>query len=206
MDDLNRLFDRLNSHERRELESLIEQFDTGWVPQEGTQTMAYNSKASVIGFGGAPGGGKTALMCGLTLAPWHKRVQIARLELDQTKSIRQELIEILLRRRNQKNISPNMTGDMYANEKVISFVGLKDARSESKVQGNAFDFKAFDEVTAIPEKLVKWSLTWNRSADKSVKVQTLFFTVYNGGRVSSSWYFQFYQARSRVKINAADYC
>jgi hypothetical protein len=173
LSDIDKVWSRLNDREKKELEALIIQFDTGWVPQEGTQTLAYNSKASVIGFGGAAGGGKTALLCGLTLAPWHKRIQIARLELEQTKSIRQEIIEILLKRRNQKNISPNITGDIYINEKTVSFVGLKDERAQSKVQGNAFDFKAFDEVTAIPEKFVKWSLGWNRSADPTVKVQTL---------------------------------
>lgn len=171
--DLEKILSRLTLKDQKALLRAYDKFVSGWEPQEGTQSMAYNSKADVIGFGGAAGGGKTALLCGLALAPWHKRCEIIRSEIIQTSSIRDEIIAILLKKGSDKDIKPNRHGDISTKAQKISFTGLKDQRSADKAQGRAYDFKAFDEVTGIPEQHVRWSMNWNRSSDPDVRVQTL---------------------------------
>lgn len=169
--DFDRLWSRLSAKERRELEALLDQLDTGWAPQDGPQTMAYESKADIIGYGGAAGGGKTALLCGLALAPWHKQIEIIRKEAKQTKSIRNEINFILLN--SKKSFKNPKNDDLIWGSKVITFSSMKDPDSHEKGQGQAKDFKAFDEVTAIPKYQVDYSLRWLRSVDKSVKCQAL---------------------------------
>jgi len=170
--ELEILLEKLSPEERRALVLAYDKYVSGWEPQAGTQEMAYYSKAEVIGFGGAAGGGKTSLLCGLALAPWHKRCEIIRSEIIQTSAIRDEIISILLKK-GSKDIKPNRHGDITTKAQKISFTGLKDQRSADKAQGRAYDFKAFDEVTGIPEHHVRWSMNWNRSSDPEVKVQTL---------------------------------
>ena len=48
-----------------------------WNPLQGPQTIAYESKADIVGYGGAAGGGKTDLACGKALTR-HKKAMILR--------------------------------------------------------------------------------------------------------------------------------
>src|ERR1700744_902966 len=55
-----------------------------WVPLPGPQTMAYNSTARIIGFGGSAGGGKTDLACGKVLTQHRKAMMLRRVGTELT--------------------------------------------------------------------------------------------------------------------------
>src|SRR5689334_10744789 len=65
-----------------------------WRPLPGPQTMAYASLADVVGYGGAAGGGKTDLACGLALME-HQKVLILRREATQLVGIIDRFAELL---------------------------------------------------------------------------------------------------------------
>ena len=71
----------LTPDEREELAMLVAaDVDAApWRPLPGPQTLAYESTADVIGFGGAAGGGKTDLAVGMALTQ-HHRAQMFRRE------------------------------------------------------------------------------------------------------------------------------
>src|SRR6202012_243406 len=54
------------------------------VPLPGPQTMAYNSTARIIGFGGSAGGGKTDLACGKGLTQHRKAMMLRRVGTELT--------------------------------------------------------------------------------------------------------------------------
>lgn len=168
---IDSLIKKLSPREIKTLKAMIDAYVVSWKPESKPQELAYYSKADVIGFGGAAGGGKTSLLCGLALAPWHKQIEVIRKEAKQTDAIRQEIAGIL--RDSGKSFKNPKNGSIEWGEKVISFSSMKDPDSHLKAQGIAKDFKAFDEVTSIPRHQVEWSMNWNRSADPDVRCQTL---------------------------------
>jgi hypothetical protein len=165
------IIEKLSPRDIKTLRAMIDAYVVSWRPESKPQELAYYSKADVIGFGGAAGGGKTSLLCGLALAPWHKQIEVIRKEAKQTDAIRQEIAGIL--RDSGKSFKNPKHGNIEWGEKVISFSSMKDPDSHLKAQGIAKDFKAFDEVTSIPRHQVEWSMNWNRSADPDVRCQTL---------------------------------
>jgi hypothetical protein len=72
----------MTPEERAELDALIEADRRAWRPLPGPQLMAWESKADIIGFGGAAGGGKTDLACGLATQR-HEKSMILRREATQ---------------------------------------------------------------------------------------------------------------------------
>ncbi len=142
--------------------------DALWSPQLGPQRMAYESTADIVGFGGAAGGGKTDLLCGLSLLK-HKRILIVRHEKAQTEGIVQRLTEIVGDTdgyNSQKSIW--RTSDV-----LMEFTGVKDPGDEKRWQGRPHDLKAFDEVTEMREAQVRFIMGWNRTNDPGIHAQTI---------------------------------
>ena len=65
----------MTPEERAEFDRLLASDPLPWRPLNGPQTDAYLSEADVVGYGGAAGGGKTDLCCGLATTQ-HQRVGI----------------------------------------------------------------------------------------------------------------------------------
>lgn len=142
-----------------------------WKPLKGPQTMAYESQADIIGYGGAAGGGKTDLVAGKASTK-HKRVLIVRREKAQTEGIIQRLSDIAggtTGYNSQKGAWRYPAGS----RPLIEFAGLDNEGDERRWQGRPHDLKCFDEATEMREAQVRFIMGWMRTDDPSVKAQVI---------------------------------
>ena len=130
-------------------------------PQPGPQTKAYNSKATVMGYGGAAGGGKTALM-GLKVTQLHTASVVFRFDKTQLSGFIDDVINFW----GDINGLNRQAGRYYFGDKEghqLEWGGLGKPGSEKMWQGRAHDFIGFDEVTEIPLARVKFVMGWLRT-------------------------------------------
>lgn len=123
----------------------------------GPQTAAYLSKADILLFGGSPGGGKTALQCGLALNE-HTRSLI----------VRREFVDLEGVLHTAQNIIGSNAGMTFGNRpkykdssRSIEFIGLGEDIGGK--QGNPHDLICIDEVAQVPEFQVRMLLGWMRT-------------------------------------------
>jgi hypothetical protein len=159
----------LTPAEREELNDLVlaDLAAHRWRPLPGPQTMAYESTADVIGFGGAAGGGKTDLAIGLALTQ-HYRTQMFRREGPQLKGIIDRLKEIA----NPQDIAgnPPVYGD---GERQIEFNSMPNLGDETKYQGRPKDLLVIDEAANFLEQQVRFVKGWVRTTRPGQRTRTL---------------------------------
>lgn len=158
----------LTQHELDELDKLIAA-DGVWTPLPGPQRMAYDSEADIVGYGGAAGGGKTDLICGLILTK-HIRSIVYRREGVQLNGITQRLEEIV---GSTDGYSTQRNSWRLPGGRLAEFGGVKDPGDHKKYQGRPHDLKAFDEVTEMRESQARFLMGWLRSNDKKVRQKIL---------------------------------
>lgn len=129
-----------------------------FVPQEGPQTEAYLSQADIILFGGEPGGGKTALECGLALNDEHKRALIVRKNFVDLDGVLHTLDNIVGRPRCWQG--GNRPRYDKPNGGVIDFMGMGSFEGK---QGNPHDLICVDEAAQIAEDEFRMLLGWLRA-------------------------------------------
>lgn len=139
-----------------------------WYPLEGPQKMAYTSKADIIGYGGAAGGGKTDLACGKALTQ-HQTAMILRREGTQLTGIIDRLTT-LLKGRDGYNGQEKI---WRLEGKQIEFGSTPNPGDETKYQGRPHDLLVFDETTNFLEQQVRFLLGWLRSVDPNQVCQAL---------------------------------
>lgn len=139
-----------------------------WSPLPGPQTMAYESKADVVGYGGAAGGGKTDLAIGKALTQ-HKRIAMFRRHGTETLSIIDRLAELLGHRDGLNTVA----GIWRLGERVIEFGSVPNLGDERKYQGRPKSLLAVDECANMLESQVRFLMGWVRSTDPEQHCQTL---------------------------------
>ncbi len=168
-EELQELMDSLPAQERKEAQRLIALLTPAWEPLDGPQRMAYESEADIIGYGGAAGGGKTDLICGMALTK-HKRSLVVRREKAQTEGIIQRMTEI-------KGSTDGFNGQKaiwkLSDTQLVEFAGLDNPGDERRWQGRPHGLKAFDEVTEQREAQVRFVMGWLRSPDPNEKCKVL---------------------------------
>lgn len=159
----------LTPAEREELARLVAEDMKAhvWRPLPGPQTMAYESQADVIGFGGAAGGGKTDLAVGLALTQ-HHRTQVFRREGPQLKGIIDRLAELVPRDTITGNPSVYRDGDCQ-----IEFNSMPNLGDELKYQGRPKDFLVIDEAANFLEAQVRFVKGWVRTTRPGQRTRTL---------------------------------
>lgn len=162
----------LTPDERAELDALIAQdlADHRWRPLPGPQTLAYESEADVIGFGGAAGGGKTDLAIGMATTQ-HHRAQIFRREGPQLKGIIDRLAEIL-GSRQLINGNPPVYRD-EDEDRQIEFNSMPNLGDETKYQGRPKDLLVIDEAANFLEQQVRFVKGWVRTTRPGQRTRTL---------------------------------
>lgn len=139
-----------------------------WHANPGPQTEAYFSKADLLYYGGAAGGGKSQLLLGLA-ANEHR---VSRLFRRQFKDIdgegglapgMGEIVGSMRGYNSQKHvwkIPKDLTGGV---ERAIEFGAFETAKDAEAYQGRAADFYGFDEAVQFQEDIVEFIMGWNRT-------------------------------------------
>jgi hypothetical protein len=158
--DLERVLDRMSPEQIADLDKIIApELKAPWLPNPGPQTDAYQSKADLLLYGGAAGGGKTDLLIGLALTR-HTRSVIFRRAYVDLRGVEERLIEIRGTRDGYNG------ADMVlrtADKRLLEFGALEKPGAEFTWQGRPHDFIGFDEGAQLPEAKVRFVLGWLRS-------------------------------------------
>lgn len=189
--EIQALLPFLTGEERDELERLIaaDARATVWRPLPGPQTLAFESKARVVGYGGSAGGGKSDLVCGRALTR-QKRVLIVRREKAQTLGIVQRLTEIIGSTDGYSQQQSKWEVET-GTKPLLEFGGLDNPGDEKRWQGRPHDFIAVDEATECRESQVRFLLGWLRSNDPRVEVKVLM-TFNPPTTVEGRWVLKFF--------------
>lgn len=167
-EDIDELLSYLTDEEKAELIGLLEQDHRLFKPQPGPQMDALYSQADVLGFGGAGGGGKSYLVCGLALE-YHIRSLILRREKAQTEKFVQDFTKII----GDDDGYNSQKAQWRYDGRLIEFGGLDDPSSHRKWQGRDHDLKAVDEATECREFQVRFVLGWNRTEVEGQRTRSL---------------------------------
>lgn len=136
-----------------------------WQPSKGTQEAAYRSQATVIGFGGSAGGGKTDLGIGLALT-LHSKSLIVRREATQLVSITDRINELLHGQPYSYNGSDRIwrippAGDLL--QRQIELGSMQQIEDWVKYMGRPHDLLVIDEGEHFAEIQVRALMGWLRS-------------------------------------------
>ncbi|WP_232504717.1 terminase family protein [Acidovorax delafieldii] len=130
-----------------------------WVPQPGPQQSAYHSKADIVFYGGAAGGGKTDLLMGLALTTQEHSI-IFRREAVQLTGIEERMTKILGHRKGYNS----QTGVWrLPGNRVLELGSVKEPGDWVKYQGRPHDAKLFDEICHFTELQFRTLIGWLRT-------------------------------------------
>lgn len=159
--DFLKAFGELPENEKKDALALAEQ-ECGhlqFVPNPGPQTEAYYSLADELYYGGAGGGGKTRLLCGLPVNEHHD-IQLFRRESTQLRGLVKELTKII---GDTDGFNSQLGIWRLDGGKVIELGGVKDENDKEKWQGREADFKGFDEICHFTRSQYRFIIGWNRT-------------------------------------------
>ncbi|CAB4165185.1 hypothetical protein UFOVP821_24 [uncultured Caudovirales phage] len=158
----------LTPDERALLDELLCTDEAAWRPLPGPQRAAYDSQADIVGYGGAAGGGKTDLACGLAITQ-HQRTLIVRREATQLTGIIDRLTELLGSREgyNGQEKTWRLPG------RQVEFGSTPNLGDETKYQGRPHDLLVFDEATNLLEHQVRFLMGWLRTTNPKQRCRAL---------------------------------
>jgi hypothetical protein len=133
------------------------------MPLPGPQTLAYQTPADVIGYGGSAGGGKTDLALGLAITAHHHSL-ILRREAVHLRAIQDRAREIL-GDRGRFNETLGIWRDLPGGRQ-IEFGGCKDPGDEQAYRGRPHDLLVFDEADQFEEQMIRFISGWLRTTER----------------------------------------
>ena len=163
----------LTPEELAELDLLLQSDTVVWRPLPGPQSMAYHSKADIIGYGGAAGGGKTDLAVGKSLTK-HQTVGIFRMNGTELTGVIDRFTDLLGNRvgfNGKDNIWRLTRPD--GQRVQVEFCSFPNPGDEKKYQGRPHDFLVFDEAANMREDQVRYVMGWLRTTKPNQSCQAL---------------------------------
>lgn len=131
-------------------------------PIAGPQRQAFNSTADMLGYGGAAGGGKSALMALLVLLK-HTRSVIFRNDKGQMRGFIDDLVQFF----GTDDGLNRQSGTFYFGDRpghMMEWGGLSKPGSELVWQGRPHDFIGADEATELDLTKLRFLMTWLRTS------------------------------------------
>ncbi len=149
-----------------------------WMPQAGPQTMAAESQADILLYGGSAGSGKTDLLIGLAITQHHRSI-IFRREAVQLVGIEERTAAIMGSRKGYNSQDslwrlPDVPG--LPKGRTLEFGSVKEPGDWIKYQGRPHDFIGFDEGVHFLEQQVRTLMGWLRSEHPSVRRRVVIAT------------------------------
>lgn len=132
-----------------------------WSPDPNNipQQAAYRSKATIIGYGGAAGGGKTDFMLGMALTR-HTRAIVFRREYPQLNAIIERATEII---GSAQGLNRNAGRWRHSPGKLLEFGSIPHDVDKKKYQGQPHDMYGFDEAPQFLRSQIEYVTTWLRT-------------------------------------------
>ena len=161
LEALQHTIDKLSPEKRAKFEDLHKEIlERPWIPNPGPQTDAYKSKADILLYGGAAGGGKTDLLCGIA---WeHQRGFIVRRKSTELDGIISRAKVIFKDRGDYNKVEKDWS---FENGGALKLGGMKDADDWGDYAGRARDYMGFDEAAEFLENQVASLIAWLRHED-----------------------------------------
>lgn len=152
-------------------EAMARTADRRFIPNAGPQQAAWDSEADETFFGGAAGGGKSALLVGLAVEK-HKRSIIFRREYPQIRGLVDEAARILGTREgyNGQERVWRIPGDA---DRILEFGSVPHEDDKERYQGRAHDLKGFDEITGFTESQYRFLIGWTRTTDRGQRARVV---------------------------------
>lgn len=160
--ELERYISGLNDKQKAELDNILAaELKAVWLPDSRNepQLQAYYSDADLLLFGGAAGGGKSDLLCGVSLNDHHNSV-IFRKQSTDLRSIEDRILSLAGRDGWNGTLKTLRRGD-----KLIELGHLEKPGSEESWRGRPHDFIGFDEGGQLSKNKVRFVLGWLRSVN-----------------------------------------
>jgi hypothetical protein len=164
-EEILELLPRFSAEERAEIVKVLATQAPIWVPQVGPQTMALESPADILFYGGQAGGGKSELLLGLALQHQEHSILFRREAVQLTGLI--ERMGKILGTRDGYN---SQTGVWRLPKgRVLEFGSVKEPDDWMKYQGRPHDAKLFDELPLFLESQFRALIGWMRSDNPRVR-------------------------------------
>lgn len=167
VEEVAALLPYLTAKERQEVDELLAAAPI-WTPLPGPQTHAYLSPADVTGFGGAAGGGKSALAVGLCLTQ-HSKSIVFRQNGTELTGVIDEFTRVL-GGRDGFNGSERI---WRLDGRQVEFGSFPSPGDETKYQGRDHDFIVYDEAANMRESAVRFLMGWLRTAKPNQRCRVL---------------------------------
>lgn len=165
---IEKLLPYLSDAERNELVAIISAINVPWMPLPGPQLLASMSKADVVGFGGAAGGGKSDWLLGTALTR-HTKSLIMRQEAVQLPGLIQRAAELIGSRDGYNG--QDKIWRIPGTQKIMTFGHATHPDDWEKYQGRARDFLGLDEASNFLESVVRALMGWVRTTDPNQQCQ-----------------------------------
>lgn len=144
-----------------------------WKPYPGPQTLALQSEADILFYGGSAGGGKTDLLLGTARYQHSRSIIFRRVSpslqgiVDRSKEIYTQAGDGALADYNESKSRWNLPGCM------IRFGSMQYDADVTDHQGVPYDLYGFDEITEFSEAQFRFVTGWNRTTKEGQRCRTI---------------------------------
>lgn len=168
--DIQGLLDKLTDEDRAQVAELASHIaKQPFIPNEGRQTDAYLSDATIILYGGGAGGGKSALEVGVPVLD-HSNSIIFRRESTQLEPLLKFAHQII---GDDAKFNGTKNKFTWPDGKVLQLAGMKEPDDWRKFAGGGFDYIALDEAGEFLFEQFQMIMGWLRTDIEGQRVRMI---------------------------------